>query len=141
LGLADRAEAQSRVCSPILTMAPKRGASKQPQGAPPEKKPVIDKEAPAELEQVTQPEAAEGTIAQVTELVAAQPAAEQKKAPEEKTEKASPEFALRTVESDVKRLAGMKMAELLSDDSVMVPEAILERCYATMLKHSTNQQD
>lgn len=126
-------------------MAPKRGASKQPQGAPPEKKPVIDKEAPAELEQVTQPEAAEGTIAQVTELVAAQPAAEQKKAPEdqpeEKTEKASPEFALRTVESDVKRLAGMKMAELLSDDSVMVPEAILERCYATMLKHSTNQQD
>lgn len=123
-------------------MSPKRGASKQPQGAPPEKRPVIDKEAPAELEQVTQPEAAQGTIAQVTELVAAQPAAEQKKAPEEKTtEKASPEFALRTVESDVKRLAGMKMEELLSDNSVMVPEAILERCYATMLKHSTNQQD
>ena len=45
------------------------------------------------------------------------------------------------MESEVKRLAGMKMEELLSDNSVMLPEAILERCYATMLKHSTNQQD
>ena len=115
----------------------KRAASEQPPATPPPKK-LLGKQAAAELERVTQPEAAM-IVQGGTEVAGTQPTAEQKiqKAPEEKTtENASPEDAVGTVAAEQKRLSLMGVEELLADGSLMVPEAIQERAWSTMLKHS-----
>ena len=114
----------------------KRAASEQPPATPPPKK-LLGKQAAAELERVTQPEAAM-IVQGGTEVAGTQSTAGQKiqKAPEEKTtENASPEDAVGTVAAEQKRLS-LIVEELLADGSLMVPEAIQERAWSTMLKHS-----
>lgn len=114
----------------------KRAASEQPPATPPKK--LLGKQAAAELERVTQPEAAM-IVQGGTEVAGTQSTAGQKiqKAPEEKTtENASPEDAVGTVAAEQKRLSLMGVEELLADGSLMVPEAIQERAWSTMLKHS-----